>query len=313
VEVTLSEGVRGVISSISVSPEQREATVAGREIEAETPRELRRILSESIYSVFHAGLPDGHVPARLRDREFESRLAAVVPHRHVAAQAVVRSESVRDADGAERVLVEREGVRFWAPATALSGADIRPGNQVGLALPAARPALSPGFFLVDGSTPRQRGRDVLRVYLHIRHVDAAVAVWKETLTFLERHAVPYRAKVLSAVEMYPRWDALVVYLDGIHSGVAPQLAEAVGDLPGIGTEVSAFAEELRPGIATAWEPSDAHAGRQALSFGQHRATVLAAALVEAVGYDPARTERLVVERLVEAGIDPEFPARNHRP
>ena len=63
----------------------------------------------------------------------------------------------------------------------------------------------------------------------------------------------------------------------------------------------AFVRRLAPGVGTAWEPSDTHPGRQGLSFGQHRATVLAAALVDAAGDDPVDH---IVTAFRDAGIDP---------
>ncbi|MFG2678580.1 T3SS effector HopA1 family protein [Streptomyces sp. NPDC048392] len=275
---------------------------------------MRRLLSESIYDVHHAGQPDGQVPSRLRDRELEARLVEVVPHREITVRAVLRSGPERMTDdGPERFLVEREGVRFWAPRSALPGTvDGGPGDRVDLVMPSARPALSPGFFLVDGSRQRRGAKEVLRVYLHVADVEHAVGVWQAALTFLEDHAVPYRAKMLSAAELYPRRDSIVVYLDGELAAIAPELAEAVAQAPGLEPAVSSFAQELRPGIATAWEPVDTQPGMQGLSFGQHRATVLAAALVDSAE-DPSQTERKVVEHFVAAAIDPARPAHNRTP
>ncbi|WP_053706403.1 T3SS effector HopA1 family protein [Streptomyces sp. WM6373] len=306
---------------INVSADRSAARVGERETEAETPRELRRILSEAIYDVFHSGQQDAKIPTRLRDPALEARFAAVVPHADITTSAVARSGAEQDDKGNTRVLVEREGVRFWAPEGVLAAvdgqpadaevkaSDVRPGDVVRLRMSSARPGLSPGFFLVDGSTPRRGGRDVLRLYVNVTNVDDAIGVWGAALSFLEERGLPYRAKVLSAPELYPRRDALVVYLDGELASVAPELAAALGDLPGIGADTSSFVEELRPGIATAWEPTDPHSGRQGLSFGQHRASVLATALVDSSD-TPDTAERTVVERFTEAGIDPANPARN---
>ncbi|MGW2041354.1 T3SS effector HopA1 family protein [Streptomyces virginiae] len=320
-----------VIRRINVSADRSAARVGERETEAETPRELRRILSEAIYDVFHSGQQDAKIPTRLRDPAIEDRFAAVVPHADIIASAVARSGAEQDDKGNTRVLVEREGVRFWAPEGVLvtaggpsagadvnasdakdsqvKASDVKPGDVVRLRMPSARPGLSPGFFLVDGSTPRRGGCDVLRLYVNVTNVDDAIGVWGAALSFLEERGLPYRAKVLSAPELYPRRDALVVYLDGELAPVAPELAAALGDMPGIGADTSSFVEELRPGIATAWEPTDPHSGRQGLSFGQHRASVLATALVDSSD-TPEAAERTVVERFTEAGIDPANPARN---
>jgi hypothetical protein len=315
----LSSAVREVMAAISVSADRSKALVGEREIEAETPRELRRLLSEAVYDVFHSGQGDGKVPTRLRDADLEARFAAVVPHAEITTRAVARSEAERDSQGNVRILVEREGVRFWAPESVLTGpaapgegAGPKPGDVLTISMPSMRPGLSPGFFLVDGSTPRKGGRGVLRLYINVRNVDDAVRVWGATLALLEERGLPYRAKVLSAPELYPRRDAVVVYLDDEVSHTAPLLAAEIGDMPGLGTETSAFVEALRPGIATAWEPADPHSGRQGLSFGQHRASVLATALVDSAD-EPDEAEATVVRRFAEAGIDPANPARNLPP
>lgn len=307
---SLAPAISDVVRAIHVAADRLTARVRDRDIVADTPREMRRLLSESIYDVFHAGQPDGHVPSRLRDRKLEAQFAEVVPHRDITVRARVLSEPVRDADGAVHQLVRRDGVRFWAPQSALRAEGAGPGDTVDLVVPSVRPALSPGFFLVDGSRQRTGGPAVLRVYLHVREVRQAVTVWQETLSYLEREGIGYRAKVLSAAELYPRRDAVVVYLDGDQEHVARAIARTVGHLPGIEPAVSSFTERLCPGVATAWEPTDTHAGRQGLSFGQHRATVLAAALVEAAT-DPDHTEQVVVRHFTEAAIDPANPARNH--
>jgi hypothetical protein len=306
---SVSPAVRDVIQAIRVAENRLTAWIDDREIVADTPREMRRLLSNGIYNVFHSGQPDAHVPSQLRDSGLEAKFAEAVPHRDITVPARVLSEPVQDADGAVGQLVGRDGVRFWAPQSAVRAADAMPGDIVDLVVPSVRPALSPGFFLVDGSRQQVGGAGVLRVYIHIGEVQQAVAVWRETLCYLEREAVRYRAKVLSAAKFYPRRDAVVVYLNGGQQHIAGELAQHIGHLAGIEPGVSAFTEQLCPGIATAWEPTDTHPGRQGLSFGQHRASVLAAALVEAAT-DPDRTEHIVVRHFNEAFIDPANPARN---
>ncbi|WFE30315.1 T3SS effector HopA1 family protein [Solwaraspora sp. WMMD791] len=305
----LAESVREAVRQIRVSADRTTAVVGGREITAGFPRELRRLLAESIYNVLHSGQPDGQVPTRLRDDALERRLIAAVPHRQIEIRAVARSAVGHDAAGNPRILVEREGLRIWVPPTALTSTHHAPGEPVSLTVPPWRAALSPGFFLVDGSRQRDPGRRVLRVYLHLVDVDHAVQAWGQVLNHLEAHQVPYRAKVLSARELYPRRDAIVVYLTDDHVHVATDLAGLARTLPGTAPQTSVFTDRLAPGVGTAWEPVDTVAGRQGLSFGQHRATVLAAALVEAAD-DLTRVDPLIVQRFTEAGIDPANPARN---
>jgi len=94
-----------------------------------------------------------------------------------------------------------------------------------------------------------------------------------------------------------RWciDALVVYLDADGWRALPELAEAAADGPGVGGDVSAFCRRLRPGVAVAWEPEDDRPAMRGLSFGQHRAGVLAQ---DAEGRSPAAL-RAAVELVEE--------------
>jgi hypothetical protein len=305
----LAPALRDAVRRIRVAPDRTTAVIGGREIVADYPRELRRLLAESIYNVLHSGQPDGLVPTRLRDDALEERFIAAVPHRRIEVRAIARSTVQQDPTGRRRLLVEREGLRIWVPVDAVTSTGYAPGEPVSLAVPPWRAALSPGFFLVDGSKPRDTAHGVLRVYLNLRDVEHAVGAWGQVLTRLEERGVPYRAKVLSARELYPRRDAIVVYLGRQWQHTATDLADLARSLPGTGTETSAFVERIGPGVGTAWEPVDGKSGRQGLSFGQHRATVLAAALVEAAG-DLERADSLIVSRFLEAGIDPANPARN---
>jgi hypothetical protein len=305
----LAPAVRDAVSQIRISADRSSAVVGGREVAADFPRELRRLLAESLYNILHSGQPDGQVPTRLRDDALEQQFIARVPHRLIEVPAIARSAVQRDPSGRKRLLVEREGLRIWVPLEVITTSGIAPGEPVRLALPPWRAGLSPGFFLVDGTRRRDTSRGVQRVYLHFSDTEHAVPAWGRVLTFLEEREAPYRAKVLSSRELYPRRDSIVVYLTGARDDLVHDLAELVQDLPGLGDDTSVFVDRIAPGVGAAAEPADPKSGRQGLSFGQHRATVLAAALVEA-GEDLDGRIPLVVTRFREAGIDPLNPARN---
>ncbi|MEU9924763.1 T3SS effector HopA1 family protein [Streptomyces griseoluteus] len=289
------------------------ARVDDREVEADSPREMRRLLAEALYDILHAGqfVEKGKLPFRLRDEPFERVLSAAVPHQRSTARArVCLPPADRESGPEERVLVERDGVRVWVPLSAVrEDGPLTGGQVVTLDVPARRPALSPGFFVVDGSLPRSPRNELLRVYVHITRWEEAAPVWGRVLGHLEERGVAYRSKALSAKALYPRRDALVVYLSQESWQQVPELAGMLHGIPGIGTETSVFAEPVAPGVAVAWEPEDDRPGMSGLSFGQHRATALALALLDgATGPDPL--EQAVVARLTEAGIDPSRPARN---
>ncbi|MBZ4320390.1 T3SS effector HopA1 family protein [Streptomyces huiliensis] len=274
-------------------------------VEAETPRELRRLLSDALYHELHAGLSmEGRsLPFRLRDADFEAELAEGVPHRETTLRGLVLEA------GGDTHVVELGGLRVRVLAERVrADGTVTPGTVVDVVNSSLRPGLSPGFFLVDGTRP-YRSRDLLRVYVHIRDWTAARGVWQTALEHLEEHGAAYRAKVISSKLLYARRDALVVYLDRSGRHLVEGLAEAVGVLPGIGADTSAFTRRIRPGVATAWEPRDPSPGMDSLSFGQHRASVLARALVETADA-PEAFPRVLHDRLTEANVDPADPSRN---
>ncbi|MFW6723037.1 T3SS effector HopA1 family protein [Streptomyces sp. MAR4 CNY-716] len=75
---------------------------------------------------------------------------------------------------------------------------------------------------------------------------------------------------------------------------------------------SAFARAVAPGVALAWEPEDDRPGYRGMSFGQHRAAVVAGAvLAHARERNPERTvHEHVTEQVRAAGIDPDAHDRN---
>ncbi|MEU9502453.1 T3SS effector HopA1 family protein [Streptomyces sp. NPDC048196] len=299
--LSLPDQFHQVLDQVTITEDLSAATVGHREIEADSPRELQRLLSAALYDVLHAGMDaePGSLPFHIRSPEFERQLADAVPHRVAQAPGVVCV-----APEAERrvVLVQREGVRVWtARDKVLTPGTLTEGQHVMVSAAAARPALSPGFFLVDGSLPTLRRGPVLRVYVHLADPDLAVEVWRTALQLLEDRQAHYRAKVLSTKLLYPRRDALVVYLRDGSWDLAGALAESLGGLPGLGEGVSLFARPLAKGIAAAWEPSDQRAGMRGLSFGQHRAGVLAKALIDH-GKGAGPLHEKITERFTEARI-----------
>ncbi|MEV8453917.1 T3SS effector HopA1 family protein [Streptomyces sp. NPDC052095] len=303
--------LREALSRVTVEPDGTRAAVGDREIEADSPREMRRLLAEALYDILHAGqfVEKGALSFRLRDEAFEKVLGTAAPH--TTSTARVRVHAPADGnDPRARVLVERDGVRVWVEAGSVrEDGPLTAGRVVTLDVPARRPALSPGFFVVDGTVPRSPHRELLRVYIHVTRWQDATEVWRRALGHLEENGIAYRSKILSAKALYPRRDALVVYLSQESWHRVPELAEALRGAPGLGEETSVFAEPVAPGIAVAWEPEDDRPGMSGLSFGQHRATALARALLDTAA-DGVPLEHAVVARFTEAGIDPAHPARN---
>lgn len=302
------------LSAVTVSADGLRAQVGEREVTAESPREMRRLLSESLYDELHTGsrVEKGDLSFRFRDEQMEEILAGAVPHQKTIKRArVIEVIEEGAGDGADsHILAELEGVRVRLPREVIvEGDPDSPGSVIGLSFTVRRPALSPGFFMVDGTRTRGSGSGVLRLYVHLTDWREAAPVWGAVLSHLEDNEIPFRSKVLSARALYARRDALVVYLGGDAAAAAPQIAEVVRGMPGVGEETSVFAQELAPGVATAAEPEDRRPGMSGLSFGQHRATAVATALLEHSANGGSLSDHLATA-FTEAGIDPRVPARN---
>lgn len=309
--------LREALRTVRVDLDTLTAHVRGAPVEADSPGALRHALANRLYEVLHAGLGwgDGPRPRTFRDPVFERLLAARVPHQETVLR--VPAGSVAPGPGPEQRITDIDGVRTLVPADVLTPGP--PGSDfVTLRYPAARPALSTGFFLVDGSAGPAGGR-VVRCYLSVERAESAPGIWAHVLGLLEDRSVPYRAKVSSSPMLYPRHDAIVVYLDATEAaepaGAAPEdLAAAATGLPGLGRTTSVFVRELAPGVGTAAEPADPRPGAGRMSFGQHRAHAVAEGVLEyaqASGSDSAPdVETAVCRALVRAGVRPEAPWRN---
>jgi hypothetical protein len=310
----LCPALASALEQVVVDPSCRTATVGTDEVTADSARDLVRSLGQRLYRNLHTGATTTPAGGTNRDFALERRLAEALPK--LTTTITVPVLEVRD-DGT--VVVEREGLRVAAaPGSVLGPVPPRPGEAVDLEVSTARPALSPGFFLTTQrhSATQQHGMrqsgPVLRVYLHLRDVDAVTTVWRTVLHALHEAGASHVAKVLSAPERLPRRDAMVVYLDAGSAGFAARLPELLDGCPALlGEQTSTFAHRVRPGAAIAWEPADTRPGMTGLSFGQHRAVAVATGLVRhaAGGAGHTRADH-VVRALREANIDPSAPARN---
>ncbi|MEU8652755.1 T3SS effector HopA1 family protein [Streptomyces sp. NPDC048737] len=297
-----------------MDPERCTARVHDTVVEADTLPRLRQALGDRLYEVLHAGMDLGHKlrPRTLGDPPFQRLLAEAVPHGTTVLE--IPADRLGDPTGDDERRATLDGVRVLVPAGAVDEEAVAPDGtgavRAVLRLPAGRPSLSPGFYLVDGSAGRPRGSDLVRHYVHIQEAEEAPAVWNRVLTALEDSGVSYRAKVASSRLLYSRRDALVVYMDA-HDVPRVDLAAVADRLPGIGEATSVFAARVAPGVATACEPSDPRPGMARLSFGQHRARAVADGLVEHAQNPTGGTaEEAVCRCLAAAGARPDAPWRN---
>jgi hypothetical protein len=303
--IALCPRLRDVLDRVEVRPGGLSAHTAGETYEEDDAATLARTLGALLYQTVHNGRdkPLQEAMRSFRDLTHEAALLARTPDRHREVPGRLVTE------GTETV-VDLDGVRVRVPAS-----DVTPGEpgQVAVRVPCARPGLSPGFLYLYPSNGSRLGGPVLRLYAHLTGPESAPEVWAQAVDLLERLDAGWHAKVLSNRALYPRYDGLVVYLNRDGWRHAPRLAETLEATGLLGAGQSPFTRPLTSGVSCAFEPTDKRPMHAGTSFGQHRATILAQALVaHATLPDPEAqpVEELIYTAFLDADIDPEEPARN---
>lgn len=302
----MAAGLTAVIEAVEIASDGLHARVEDRLVEVDGPRALWPALSAALYEKFHIGHPnDPTVRPGSRDLVMEAALTAGVPHRYTTTTVPVLA--VEDAGWIVDLLEVRVRVPADRVVSVLPGED---GDRAVIRADAIRPALSPGFFLCDGSAGSVLGGGpILRLYVHLADSSYTPAAWRTALEVLEGQRVPYRAKAFSRPSGYPRRDAMVIYLEEPGWPALEPLVAALRTADGLVDDVSRFAARVGPGLAVAWDPADGRTGMRMLSFGEHRARVVAEGLVmSATEGVPVR--EAVVTALLRGGVDPAAPFRN---
>ncbi|GGO00657.1 hypothetical protein GCM10010116_01030 [Microbispora rosea subsp. aerata] len=295
------------LDQVEIGADLRSATLGEREVTADNVRTFRGMLAGALYDLLHAGRPHREGPRRksVRDPEFETALREMVPHQSSRALVPVHPDAP--------AVVTLSGVRVRVPEERLAEeVETAGGRARWVSLPAVLPALSPGFLLVNGSLGAglDQGR-CLRLYLGVTEPQPVAGLWGAVLGRLEELRVPYRAKVLSARDLYPRRDAIVVYLGPRAWHAVPEIARAATAAGGLRPDVSTYVARLGDGIGWAWEPEDPRPQMRGMSFGEHRSHAIAAGLLaHAAGEGPGGRDAAVADALRAAGVDPGRPHRN---
>lgn len=267
-------------------------------------RDLVRDLGTFIYTHFHVGhhheTPIN--PMTNRDLTYEGELS-----RRYADRVTSRRVSVRSVHD-DYVIVDYLGLRVRAPRSEVpvvagSGAEM----VADLPVPLIAPALSPGFALARGPVDLQEGAPALRIYFGSRSREHGTQIFHAVLDAL-RHRRRWHAKVTSQPGLYPRADAVTVYLHPDEVGGVQPLIDATSDLRVVGVPTSRFAVPLGVGVSAAWDPI-----ARGVSFGQHRARTLARLMVSSAvdGHQGGDPDPHTVEAICrERGVDPEDIWRN---
>ncbi|PBC64022.1 hypothetical protein BKI49_09965 [Streptomyces sp. Tue6028] len=289
-----------VEKAVVLRAELLEAQVNDELVTAKTEHELRRAVSNALYEHFHTGLSATSRPVRAPEPELERRYASRLPHRYSRAHGTAAQQPACDS-----TVFGLEGVRVEFPPESVLAID---GDRYVLSVGCQRPHLSPGFYTVVGSrgwTPRA---PILRVYVNVGTAEMAVEAWGRALKYLEASEATYQAKVISRASLVSRRDGMVVYLDGAARPLVAGLVREVSQLA-LCTEVPTFTRAMAAGISYAWEPVH-HSPQGRLSFGQHRARAITAALFDQAANPEKPFMEHVRERLIEYHIEPTEIHRN---
>lgn len=188
----------------------------------------------------------------------------------------------------------------------------RVGADVSLFVAHQSTTMQPGFYFTFGDTLGDQLDEVaiLRFYWNVS-ADEAPVILRSLADGLRRYTVPFRLKVLSAREFYPRPDALVLYVGDRYARLAGQVcadAHRATDAMA-GRTVPLFTKKLADGLGAAEDPGNGE------SFGMSRCRVVAEGLWNAFVGGVSETDAVVTvvrEHAKRYGLDPERPYLNPR-
>lgn len=274
-------------SRVRIDLNRRAITVGSVTTQHSERRDLLRDLGTFIYTHFHVGHHHGEgldIGAN-RDVAYEEALCE-----RYAGWSMRRTVPVV-ATRRDDVIVKYLGLRVRAPYSLVDVA----GSIADLTVPLISPALSPGFALARGPVDLSESDATLRVYLGAHDRDQATGIFHQVLQTLGSRR-RWHAKVTSQENLYPRSDAVTVYLHVSELAALEDVAKAAPRTARPAPR-SRFALPLGQGVSCAWNPD----GR-GVSFGQHRARVVAQILMaQAEGsWDPKTMD----ETCRIKGIDP---------
>lgn len=303
--VAVAATVAEIIDEIEVSESLCAASYRGREITESGPAKLTTTLAQMIYSNAHAGLQSERMtrPSTWHDEALERRLAAAVP----VGRMRIRAELLHSDAGA--LLVDVGGVHLTVPADS-EHLESRTGNEVILVLPTQWPKRSPGFFMAD--SPKRAYKafgPILRIYVRCESSDRALKVWESLGGILPSLEVPWRAKVLSIPQSFPRNDAIVIYLNRPAWHESGRILEFLEENKLADPGGSMLASRRSAGIGLAFEPADTRPTYSGLSFGQHRSRLIADGVIRAAR-DNIDARTAVEESFRNGLVDPAAPWRN---
>lgn len=295
---------------ITVNRTGTQAVLNNHTINADSPAELRAQLAAMIYSSYHIRHPQDPTAPQSQvlqaDAELAEKLLAALPQRTLTR--TVTAEQLQPGAHPDQYVLPVDGIKVIITEDVLiRTAD---GAIAGVRFPSWRTRTTPGYLLTFSQQPICTG-PVERIYIACDDAAQTLARWGRLLPKLAEANIGYQAKALSTRAAHPRTDAIVIYVGQADLHLACELAvqATLADAPAH-VMTSLFTRQINPDVSMAAEPSDTRTAYRNLSFGQHRARVLADALIR-TGTENRQLVDTWTAEATAALIDPHQPGRNY--
>lgn len=293
-----------VLSAIQVSRDGSYFTAGNEDNPISAGESLSSKLSDYIYRRFHCGMNMFVGPMTKADlfaQGLYDQFTEVTPVEEKSLD-VVLAPGFNESKSRHDVVIDGLKVCINDSQLLTRKEHLRAGDTTRIKCPPLRPFLSPGFLYYGESfslPPTVRWR----LYFSVADTQAALGLWPKIVSLLAKLGLSSaHAKVGGTPRMYPRRDAIVVYLPEWREDWANLFVQETGNLVEH-NQVSHFVRVIHPGIGLAQEP-DRRAMGAPLSFGQHRSQILADTLVQASGGTLEQKVRIAESLLTAARINP---------
>lgn len=305
----IDPAVIAVMRSLQVAPDRSYFTSENDHHAISTGENPVSKLSDYIYRRFHCGMTElvgSLTKADLFTQGLYQQFTEVTPIQSMLPATLAPGF---DPSGTwHDVLIDGLRVRVKDTQFVTAKGHFKSGDTAHISCPPLRPFLSPGFLYYgqsSGAPPTVRWR----LYFSVEDPETALGLWPRLLSLQAKLGLSNtHAKVGGAAGMYPRRDAVVVYLPNWNEDWIEVLVQETGHFVAR-NQVSDFVRVVHPGIGLAEEPKQA-AMSATLSFGQHRSQLLAKILVQAA--DGTLDEKICTANrlLIAANVNPQSIHQN---
>jgi hypothetical protein len=277
---------------------------------------LTRQLQATLYSCCYA--------QRIEDQQPAPNAAAFTPDPSFAASLSANNRTQSRWEGGWLVyavgpggqvsLQKGDRQRFALPGEFLShgapGMPPQTGTIVSVFVPRESAAAQPGFFFVYGESLSDvwDEHNLLRFYFHVSP-EVAPDLLAYLTGSLNRRLAPFKMKTLSEPGLYPRTDAMVLYLAKRYYDVAVRVVREMPVELGmrLGSSTPLFTLPVQPGVGCAEDPNTGE------SFGMNRCRLTAEGIVDAWRKGKNTTDQrlnTIAQRFAQEGFDLDRPHLN---